>query len=390
MRTRLFLALALCLGVLASRPPAVSLSETLLGDNGTWRVVAAANAPSARGYHTAVWTGSEMIIWGGYASLESLGDGKRYSPAMDVWRGVAPVNLPARNQHTAVWTGNEMIIWGGNLTGWNYLNDGNRYNPIPDVWAGMAATDLTGRWWHTAIWTGSEMIVWGGGNAYLWTNNGGRYNPRTNSWRGISTNNAPSPRAHHTAIWTGREMIIWGGWSGGLHYLGDGKRYDPATDTWHDMSSVNAPSAREYHTAIWTGREMIVWGGDGYEGGLRYWADGARYNPETDTWSPLSLANAPLPRTKHTAVWTGKEMIVWGGWRTVALNDGKRYDPAKDIWNDLPDSPLAARCRHTAIWTGSEMIIWGGWDGKNELNDGARYSPPPRRIHLPILLRNRS
>ena len=288
MSKRLFLALALCLSALVAAHPASSLADDSSGDDGHWQPVTGANAPSPRGHHTAIWTGSEMIVWGGMASLKSLGDGKRYTPAMDLWRDASPSGIPARNQHTAAWTGSHMVIWGGNLAGWDFLSDGNRYNPVPNVWAGMAATELTARWWHTAVWTGSEMIVWGGGNAYLWVNDGGRYDPQANSWRDLSTTNAPSPR------------------------------------------------------------------------------------------------------TKHTAVWTGQEMIVWGGWRTGALNDGGRYDPAKDIWNDLAESLLAGRCRHTAIWTGDEMIIWGGWDGKDELGDGARYSPPPRRIHLPIMLRNHS
>ena len=32
-----------------------------------------------------------------------------------------------------------------------------------------------------------------------------------------------------------------------------------------------------------------------------------------DTWTPTSLTNAPDGRSNHTAVWTGSEMIVWGG-----------------------------------------------------------------------------
>ena len=32
-----------------------------------------------------------------------------------------------------------------------------------------------------------------------------------------------------------------------------------------------------------------------------------------DTWTPTTLTNAPSPRYCHTAVWTGSEMIVWGG-----------------------------------------------------------------------------
>src|SRR5437899_6290546 len=33
-----------------------------------------------------------------------------------------------------------------------------------------------------------------------------------------------------------------------------------------------------------------------------------------DTWTATSTTNAPAARDTHTAVWTGSEMIVWGGW----------------------------------------------------------------------------
>ena len=32
-----------------------------------------------------------------------------------------------------------------------------------------------------------------------------------------------------------------------------------------------------------------------------------------DNWTTTSTTNAPSPRSSHTAVWTGSEMIVWGG-----------------------------------------------------------------------------
>ena len=37
----------------------------------------------------------------------------------------------------------------------------------------------------------------------------------------------------------------------------------PCTDQWGATSTANAPYARSFHTAVWTGSEMIVWGGDG-------------------------------------------------------------------------------------------------------------------------------
>src|SRR5204863_1196966 len=39
-----------------------------------------------------------------------------------------------------------------------------------------------------------------------------------------------------------------------------------------------------------------------------------------------SVTGAPIGRDQHTAVWTGSEMIIWGGYNVVgALNTGGRY-----------------------------------------------------------------
>src|SRR5205823_13893722 len=126
----------------------------------------------------------------------------------------------------------------------------------------------------------------------------------------------------------------------------------------------NAPTARSLHTAVWTGTEMIVWGGapaDPFGTGT-----GGRYNPGTDSWTATSTTNAPRGRQQHTAVWTGSEMIVWGGTYYFLgyfdLNSGGRYNPGTDSWTatSTTNAPTA-RESHTAVWTGSKMIIWGGF-----------------------------
>ena len=101
-------------------------------------------------------------------------------------------------------------------------------------------------------------------------------------------------------------MIVWGGVKAA--YFNTGGRYNPSTNSWTATSTTNAPAARILHTAVWTGSEMIVWGG--YR---RHLNTGGRYNPSTDSWTATSTTNAPAARGYHTAVWTGSEMIVWGG-----------------------------------------------------------------------------
>ncbi len=68
------------------------------------------------------------------------------------------------------------------------------------------------------------------------------------------------------------------------------KRYRPATDTWTDATTVDAPGARDHHAAVWTGTEMIIWGGFINDG---ITPTGGRYNPVTDTWTPTNVADSP-------------------------------------------------------------------------------------------------
>jgi N-acetylneuraminic acid mutarotase len=202
-----------------------------------------------------------------------------------------------------------MIIWGGN-GGFQLINTGGRYDPGTDTWRaiGMPA-DLEGRRYHSAVWTGNEMIVWGGQNN-TGLNTGGRYNPATDGWTLTSTVNAPDARNSHTAVWTGSEMIVWGGAGENYpFYLNTGGRYDPATDSWTPITINGAPAPRSVHTAVWTGIEMIIWGGASYGGAVN---TGGHYNPVTNSWKQSSTAGAPIGRYHHTAVWTGIEMIVWG------------------------------------------------------------------------------
>ena len=348
----------------------------------TWTATTTVNAPDARWGHTAVWTGSEMIVWGGYGT-DYLNTGGRYNPATDSWTSTSNTDVPtARWRHTAAWTGSEMIIWGGYGGNEEFLNDGGRYNPTHDTWTATSTANApTARISPTAVWSGSEMIIWGGNFNGGPFNTGGRYNPNTDSWAATSTTNAAQARWYHIAIWTGSEMVVWGG-TNGTNYLHTGGRYNPNTDSWTATSTVNVPLGRIAHTAIWTGSETIIWGG--VDETFNDTNTGGRYDPGTDSWIANSIANAPSPRDSHTAVWTGSEMMVWGGnycCPATDFNNGGRYDTSTDEWTatSTADAPHG-RDSHTAVWTGDEMIVWGGgyFVGSNFilLNTGGRYCAP--------------
>lgn len=352
------------------------------------------NCPAARAGHTAVWTGTQMVVWGGGWD-DTTGHyeltGGRYNPSTNTWLATSTgTGCPVgRVGHTAIWTGSLMVVWGGVWSdGTNHLEtSGGRYNPSSDTWTATSAAAgySENRQCHTAVWTGAEMIAWGGVN-YGYNNflsTGVRYNPATDAWSVTSTGaNCPSARYEHTAVWTGTTMIVWGGynWNSGERFS-TGGRYNPSTNAWATTStSTNCPSARYQHSAVWSGTEMIVWGGQDSD-----WTPqntGGRYNPSSDTWSPTSTSGScPDARYSHTAVWTGSQMIVWGGynWDDGYLNTGGRYNPSSDSWTatSIGTNCPIGRENHTAVWTGSEMIVWGGWNWNNggTLNTGGRYNP---------------
>lgn len=257
----------------------------------------------------------------------------------------------------------------------------------------------------TAVWTGSEVIVWGGegwnGVSYYDLDNGIKYDPATDNWSPLTFGNSPpSARHHHTAIWTGSVMVIWGGAPVGGGYLNSGSIYNPATTMWSDLPiDAFTPSARGYHSAVWTGSKMIIWGGKGNDG--PYLDSGSIFDPSLGSWTQYWGYSGELPpaRAEHSAVWTGSKMIIWGGeisgggkTRTAGV-----YDYLAQTWESmggenfiLNTSTLSPRSAHVAVWTGTEMIIWGGCDGSIATNDGARYKPgdgvnPPSWTLLPLI-----
>jgi hypothetical protein len=353
----------------------------------SWSSTTLTGAPDGRQRHTAVWTGQEMIVWGGDEFVAgALNSGGRYAPSIDAWAATSLAGAPSgRLEHTALWTGNEMIVWGG--YGGDRLNTGGRYDPQQDRWT---ATDTsgapTGRNLHTAVWTGQEMIVWGGDEASAAgdgcgadagspTNSGARYDPQTNSWAPITTTGAPSARFRHMAVWTGQEMIVWGGIDGSNNSLNSGARYNPLTDSWSPITDVGAPPAGGLPVAVWTGEEMVIWGAGAHN-------SGGRYSPQLDSWATLPTLGAPSARYGYTAVWTGGEVIVWGGATSTYEATGARYSIENDSWvaTSLEGAP-SGRLQHSAVWTGSRMIVWGGttnsgWDRATGGSYGDDASPP--------------
>jgi len=95
-----------------SRPTIADVADGCRDD--TWTATAITNAPTARDGHTAVWTGSEMIVWGGFEGAHYLNTGGRYNPATDSWVATGTANAPQRSSlsHSSLdWNTNDRLGW---------------------------------------------------------------------------------------------------------------------------------------------------------------------------------------------------------------------------------------------------------------------------------------
>lgn len=356
--------------------------------NDTWYPITR-KVPGARAGAAAVWTGSEMIVWGGSSGGGVLADGGRYRPDTDTWTGMSSTGAvpSARSGATAVWTGTEMIVWGGYGAGFpTGVNTGGRYNPALDTWLAVTTSNAPqGRYDHTAVWTGAVMIVWGGEVTDIpFLQTGGVYDPALDTWTATSTTGAPSGRIGHTASWLGNEMVVWGGDNGFL-YLDSGGRYNPVTNTWLPTTMTGQPGARAWHSAAVMGGRILIWGGQYAFNGV--YGGGAFYAP--DFWSPIGTAGdpPPSPRMKHTATvveypaGTGNyRMVVFGGvWldaggNPVELNSSALYRNSNARWQTMNQfGGPGARHGQIALDIGERVLVWGGTNGTSGLGDGRIY-----------------
>ncbi len=238
----------------------------------------------------------------------------------------------------------------------------NRPAAIPEGWTELPLPPEV-RNGMSVVWAGSQLLAWGGCDSAVEDQcepdaGGFGFDPVAQSWRRLD--DAPAAGAGADAVWTGREAIFLLGGEA-YHPVGDrleGQAYDPAADTWRTIAA--APIApRSGAVAVWTGSEIVVWGGG--NSGDTTAASGSAYDPIDDTWR--RIADAPVGLNLASGMWTGREMLVFGSLldnRNIAdtkTSVGAAYDPATDRWRELPPSELSPQAT-SAVWVGDRMVAW--------------------------------
>lgn len=234
-----------------------------------WTAITQPGADNGRTQHTAVWTGTEMIAFGGASAVGRIdgfrNDGFRYDPATDTWTPLPANPGLGRAEHVAVWTGTEMIVYGGIGPSANpdadlpvVRTDALAYNPATNAWRTLAASPLEGRQRAQAVWTGTEMVVFGGATADNFRiGDGARFDPSLNRWMMLPTDGAPSARDEHVMAVGGEDVFVVGG-SLDANF---GARWRSSDDRWRPVTSVRAPLDASFPAAAWDGQVLIMAGG---------------------------------------------------------------------------------------------------------------------------------
>jgi N-acetylneuraminic acid mutarotase len=362
---------------------------------GTWQALP--EAPPG-----VVFGGDAQLLWTGSVVLalsSQQGGLPEFDPAAQTWT-IVPTNAsyPTDSGGSVVWTGRAVLVFGGGC-GQEVCSIAESVVPTTGQSTNLSLQGAPAfRWGASTVWTGTRMIIWGG-VAITTTDDvpyadGALYDPVADAWTSMSP--APGPKSAYSdnsAVWTGTQMLVWGGVQRTPGTFNDaapspsGLAYDPSSDTWTTLPTDGQPSSRATHAAVWTGTEMLIWGGAPLSGivgsvdATHPLSDGAAYNPATRTWRPLQAPATGL--VGPAAMWTGTEMLVWGGYAEYACGEdcpgsnlGYRYNPTIDQWQYITSvNAPSPRTGMGAAWTGQSLIVWGGVEAIAEARDGAQWTP---------------
>jgi hypothetical protein len=374
--------------------PSAGTAAALIGDH--WSQLP--TAPIAhREAGVVAWTGTHLLVWGGASDGRSdatlYADGASYDPATKKWTTLPAAPISARTQMGWVWTGSSLVVFGGYGSVASDgtvapLADGAIYTPSTNSWRKLPVAPLSPRFNPELVWTGHEVLVIGGDPADESADGPGyaageaAYDPSSDRWRKLPA--MPSTPGHEVrhlrAMATERGIYVGQMWQ---HVTTDGDSveldagvdfvaYDPAQNTWTKRATSAAtlddqPSGLDGVTVA--GDQLLVLPGQGWHGDSSTWpgmlgGHGYRLDLATGTWSAMSAG--PIDVTDPLGVWTGSALLEYTGTIGSSLDGGPTtgagesavWDPETDVWTALPTAPNA-QFGDNAVWAGDRLLEWG-------------------------------
>lgn len=157
-------------------------------------------------------------------------------------------------------------------------------------------------------------------------------------WRGTSTISSEltqldSPVAERTetnlvALDDGR-VFQWAGRGA----VNDGVIFDPSTNTFEELPTPS-DLGRAAASTVWTGEEVIVWGGTTGKQETTVTKGGVAYDPTEKRWRTIS--DAPVGLSHAPAQFVDGQVLIAGGRQTQKEPTSLLYDVKTDAWNVIP------------------------------------------------------
>ena len=305
----------------------------------------------------ATKTGKEVAPWPSWQSLPNAPIAGRISPGV-------------------VWTGEEMIVWGGVVRSGKVreASDGAAYKPATRTWRPIAPSPsgVQGDGGAGVVWTGDAMVVWAS-NSPDGPAGAAVYSPPTDSWRRLPAGPL-GRREGYSSVWTGKELIVLGGSLGDTLAKPVAAALDPGTGSWRLLPSLNRVTGlMPAPGLVWDGREAFVMGSicTGHVPATSCSPTFLAYNPETDALRKINLGKAPIvPGQQLTLVgWSGTDLVFSTLGVPTNVNSGKilivRYEPSTGRWRRGAFAPFPASVGAYAqtAWLGDRYVAADGSSG---------------------------
>lgn len=189
-------------------------------------------------------------------------------------------------------------------------------------------------------------------------------------WTRTSPKFSIGPRFSHASCTVEKAIYFFGGQRKG--YMADVWCWDAAGDEWSSLTPAgNGPAARAQHTAVFTGKEGIIFGG--------YCDNVAEVNdlyaidllqPEREfTWSnPSVRGNPPEARYGHSATMVNDHMVIVAGQTSTSqLCDVWVLHAPTYAWSEVAagGAHFIPRMLHSATAIGDNVYILGGFNRRS-------------------------
>ena len=300
------------------------------------------------------------------------------------WQSADPGPLTSRFGPAVVWTGDEVVIWGGRNDD-GALVDGAAFDPVTRTWRLLSPTRFAARAWPVAAWTGAEMIVIGGVDSDDRSLSGAAaYDPAADSWREVDLAwSAIAPFSG--AVWTGQEVVVVGAIPPPTGDPADVVAIDPVGGVVRSLAPYGE-AARRALAVRWDGAAIVAATiDDALDVEIRRLdpVDGQVIEAATlagvrgldvDPFAIAAVGDAiaaPVHYASGAILSEGEaERLGPSGsvtrWPAAIVGDLVSYgDVALDVmtgeWVETPlPDPTWDREFPTAVSTGSAVVVWGG------------------------------